>query len=66
MFKELKGLGVIVKQLSNELNRVVSTGSSLVCALSSFLPPSLVYLFPVKTFPLHSHLSLEWHSLPDP
>uniref|UniRef100_A0A8C7GP08 Thrombospondin-1 n=1 Tax=Oncorhynchus kisutch TaxID=8019 RepID=A0A8C7GP08_ONCKI len=25
MFKELKGLGVVVKQLSNELNRVVST-----------------------------------------
>uniref|UniRef100_A0A8C7SNM4 Thrombospondin-1 n=1 Tax=Oncorhynchus mykiss TaxID=8022 RepID=A0A8C7SNM4_ONCMY len=46
MFKELKGLGVIVKQLSNELNRVVSIGSSLVCTLSSFLPPSLVYLFP--------------------
>uniref|UniRef100_A0A8C8EQ44 Thrombospondin 1a n=1 Tax=Oncorhynchus tshawytscha TaxID=74940 RepID=A0A8C8EQ44_ONCTS len=54
MFKELKGLGVIVKQLSNELNRVVSIGSNLVCTLSSFLPPSLVYLFPVKTSPLHS------------
>uniref|UniRef100_A0A8C7QX43 Thrombospondin-1 n=1 Tax=Oncorhynchus mykiss TaxID=8022 RepID=A0A8C7QX43_ONCMY len=33
MFKELKGLGVVVKQLSNELNRVVSTESSWVCAL---------------------------------
>uniref|UniRef100_A0A8C7QTT4 Thrombospondin-1 n=1 Tax=Oncorhynchus mykiss TaxID=8022 RepID=A0A8C7QTT4_ONCMY len=31
MFKELKGLGVVVKQLSNELNRVVSTESSWVC-----------------------------------
>uniref|UniRef100_A0A4W5NT09 Thrombospondin-1 n=1 Tax=Hucho hucho TaxID=62062 RepID=A0A4W5NT09_9TELE len=62
MFKELKGLGVVVKQLSNELNRVVSTESSWVCALSSSLPPSQVYLFPVKTSPLHSHLPLEWHN----
>uniref|UniRef100_A0A8C7QY24 Thrombospondin-1 n=1 Tax=Oncorhynchus mykiss TaxID=8022 RepID=A0A8C7QY24_ONCMY len=62
MFKELKGLGVVVKQLSNELNRVVSTESSWVCALSSFLPPSQVYLFPVKTSPLHSHLPLEWQN----
>uniref|UniRef100_A0A8C8EXH0 Thrombospondin 1a n=1 Tax=Oncorhynchus tshawytscha TaxID=74940 RepID=A0A8C8EXH0_ONCTS len=65
MFKELKGLGVVVKQLSNELNRVVSTESSWVCALSSFLPPSQVYLFPVKTSPLHSHLPLEWQTLTD-
>uniref|UniRef100_A0A674BCS3 Thrombospondin 1 n=1 Tax=Salmo trutta TaxID=8032 RepID=A0A674BCS3_SALTR len=65
MFKELKGLGVVVKQLSNELNRVVSTESSWVCALSSFLPPSQVYLFPVKTSPLHSHLPLEWQVLTD-
>lgn len=65
MFKELKGLGVVVKQLSNELNRVVSTESSWVCALSSFLPPSQVYLFPVKTSPLHSHLPLEWQALTD-
>uniref|UniRef100_A0A4W5N371 Thrombospondin-1 n=1 Tax=Hucho hucho TaxID=62062 RepID=A0A4W5N371_9TELE len=43
MFKELKGLGVIVKQLSNELNRVVSTGSSLVCALGVCLHNGIVH-----------------------
>uniref|UniRef100_A0A674BC42 Thrombospondin-1 n=1 Tax=Salmo trutta TaxID=8032 RepID=A0A674BC42_SALTR len=44
MFKELKGLGVVVKQLSNELNRVVSTESSWVCALS-FSRPQTIYSF---------------------
>lgn len=37
MFKELKGLGVVVKQLSNELRQVVSIKTSCaqrVCALS--------------------------------
>uniref|UniRef100_A0A674BAD9 Thrombospondin 1 n=1 Tax=Salmo trutta TaxID=8032 RepID=A0A674BAD9_SALTR len=58
MFKELKGLGVIVKQLSNELNRVVSTGSSLVCALSSFLPPSLVCS---QLKPLHCTATCPWN-----
>uniref|UniRef100_A0A8C6U694 Thrombospondin 1a n=1 Tax=Neogobius melanostomus TaxID=47308 RepID=A0A8C6U694_9GOBI len=41
MFKELKGLGVVVKQLSNELRKVVRTSGSALChylTLFSLLP----------------------------
>lgn len=60
MFKELKGLGVVVKQLSNELRKVVSIGSQLgllsviLLPLSLPLSPSLSLSFPllpVNAFP---------------
>lgn len=44
MFKELKGLGVVVKQLSNQLHQVVSIGNSfsqLVLSLPFCLSPPL-------------------------
>ena len=59
MFKELKGLGVVVKQLSHELRKVVSSegrqGLLFVIIHSPLFlsSPSSPQLFPVR-----SHLSL--------
>lgn len=66
MFKELKGLGVVVKQLSNELRKVVSSmghqGLLFVTIHSLFSSPLLSYpsfpLLTVNAFPVRSHLSL--------
>lgn len=61
MFKELKGLGVVVKQLSDELRKVVSSkghqGLLFVIIHSLFSSPSFP-LLPVNTFLVRSHLSL--------
>lgn len=59
MFKELKGLGVVVKQLSNELRKVVSSmgpSGSTLChhSLSPLLSSQLMHSQCVAT----SHLSL--------
>ncbi len=39
MFKELKGLGVVVKQLSNELRQVVRIESSCLCDVHACVSP---------------------------
>lgn len=52
MFKELKGLGVVVKQLSHALHKVVSSDGLSLFLLSLSFP-----LLPVDTFPVRSHLS---------
>uniref|UniRef100_A0A3Q3LB01 Thrombospondin-1-like n=1 Tax=Mastacembelus armatus TaxID=205130 RepID=A0A3Q3LB01_9TELE len=59
MFKELKGLGVVVKQLSNELRKVVSSKvhGPLFAIIHSFLSSPSFPLLPFNTFPVRSHLS---------
>ncbi len=44
MFKELKGLGVVVKQLSNELRQVVRIESSCLCDVDTCMCLSTRFL----------------------
>lgn len=59
MFKELKGLGVVVKQLSNQLHQVVSIRNSCSqLVLSFFLSVSLYLLIKLPSHLQHNHILL--------
>lgn len=59
MFKELKGLGVVVKQLSNQLHQVVSIRNSCShLVFSLFLAVSLHLFIQLPSYLYHNYIFL--------
>lgn len=65
MFKELKGLGVVVKQLSNQLHQVVSIRNSCSqLVFSPLLSDSLHLSFQMPGYLYHNYIllcAIPWH-----